>query len=73
MQLEKRIQEIAKLHAVSSEAVRTDMESAMLQAFHSQTPESRRLWEAIAPEGTPPTLERLILCLAVMVAAESAS
>lgn len=68
MQLETIIQEIAEQHGVSPEAVRADMESAMLQAFHSQTPESRSLWAAIAPEGTPPTLERLVFWLSFLAA-----
>lgn len=68
MRLEEIIQEIGEQHNVSPEEVRAEMEAAMLHAFHNQSPEAHRLWEAIAPEGTPPTLERLVFCLAVLAA-----
>ena len=59
--------EIAKNNQTSERAVKQDLRLAIEQAKQSDDPQARAFWEAAAPDGGEPSLEKVITLLAERV------
>lgn len=60
--MSKIVKQIAKKYGVSTKQVEKDMKEAIHMAMlnRNNTPESKALWDKIAPDGKEPSIERFI-------------
>lgn len=60
------LEQVAAQNHVSLEEVRREIGNAIADAFASEDPAVKAKWKLLAPEGIPPTPEKLIMMLALI-------
>lgn len=60
MNTKEILEQIARRHNTTPEVVEMEMRNAIRQAMCDPSPQAKKLWKKISPDGKEPTIERFL-------------